>query len=73
MKKAILRTALVCALVTVALSSQALTPPPGGGGSGNGNSGHHNAPFDGGASLLVGAGIVYGIKKAYNSRKKGNQ
>jgi hypothetical protein len=33
---------------------------------------HQNAPFDGGVSLLVGAGIAYGVKKAYNNRKKVN-
>ena len=27
-------------------------------------------PFDGGLSLLVAAGIGYGIKKAYDKRKK---
>jgi hypothetical protein len=73
MKKTVLKATLACALVSFALctDAQALTPPGGGGGPKD--PGHHNAPFDGGASLLVGAGIVYGIKKAYNSRKKGNQ
>jgi hypothetical protein len=27
-------------------------------------------PFDGGLSLLIGAGVAYGIKKAYDKRKK---
>lgn len=27
-------------------------------------------PFDGGLSLLIGAGIAYGAKKAYDKRKK---
>ena len=27
-------------------------------------------PFDGGLSLLVGAGVAYGIKKANDKRKK---
>jgi hypothetical protein len=30
--------------------------------------GHHNAPFDGGISLLLVAGAAYGIKKAYNKK-----
>jgi len=29
-----------------------------------------NVPFDGGLSLLVGAGVAYGFKKAYRNRKK---
>jgi hypothetical protein len=68
MKKTIIRAVLICAITCSALMSKALTFPPGPGGGGGSN--HHNAPLDGGASLLIGAGIVYGIKKAYNSRKK---
>ena len=30
--------------------------------------GHHGVPFDGGASLLIAAGVAYGVKKAYNKR-----
>ena len=30
------------------------------------------APFDGGLSLLVAAGISTGLKKAYDKRKKAN-
>lgn len=29
-----------------------------------------NVPFDGGLSLLIGAGIAYGAKKAHDKRKK---
>lgn len=68
MEKTILKTALVCALVSYGLSTQAVAPPPRGGHKTPPK--HHNAPFDGGASLLVATGLVYGIKKAYNSRKK---
>jgi hypothetical protein len=31
-----------------------------------------NTPFDGGVSLLVAAGVVYGIKKRYDARKNDN-
>jgi hypothetical protein len=72
MRKILLRTFLVGAITCSALMSKALGFPgsggPGSGGPGGGN--HHDAPIDGGASLLIGTGIVYGIKKAYNSRKK---
>lgn len=27
-------------------------------------------PLDGGLSLLIGAGVAYGIKKAYDKKKK---
>ena len=30
----------------------------------------HGAPFDGGLSLLIAAGIGYASKKAYDKRKK---
>jgi hypothetical protein len=33
------------------------------------NPGHHNAPFDGGLSLLLAAGVTYGVNKAYKKRK----
>jgi hypothetical protein len=85
MKKALLKTALLCALVCFGLSSQASAGPPSHS-SGKPSKikpppprppkwppSHHNAPFDGGASLLVGAGVVYGVKKAFNRRKKANQ
>jgi hypothetical protein len=68
MKKIVLRTVLVCAITCSALVTKALGFPGSGEHGGGGN--HHDAPIDGGASLLIGAGVVYGIKKAYNSRKK---
>lgn len=44
----------------------AATPPlPGGGGDAG-----TDVPFDGGVSLLVAAGIGYGIKKRYDAKKK---
>ena len=30
-------------------------------------------PFDGGLSLLIGAGVAYGFKKAHDKRKKRKQ
>jgi hypothetical protein len=70
MKKTLLRTTMVCAIICYAFTSKALDIPPKGGNPGGG--GHHDAPFDGGASLLLAAGAVYGIKKAYNRRKQEN-
>jgi len=73
MKKTLLRTTLVCAIICYAFTSKAFDIPPKGGNPGGGGGGdHHNAPFDGGASLLLAAGAVYGIKKAYNRRKQNN-
>ena len=48
------------------MAASALNIPPK---TNPGNPGHHGAPFDGGASLLIAAGVAYGIKKAYNKRK----
>jgi hypothetical protein len=41
---------------------------PGGGGTGNPDD--TNTPFDGGVCLLVAAGIGYGVKKAYDAKRK---
>src|SRR4051812_37987851 len=40
------------------------------GGSGEGNPDDTNTPFDGGVSVLVAAGIGYGVKKAYDAKRK---
>jgi hypothetical protein len=50
-----------CALIANGFSvpPKPVKPPIGG---------NHGAPFDGGASLLVAAGVAYGVKKAYNKR-----
>jgi hypothetical protein len=31
-----------------------------------------DTPIDGGLSILLAAGVGYGVKKAYNKRKKNN-
>jgi hypothetical protein len=70
MKNTILKAVFAVAITCSALASQAQSRPgfpnpptlPGG-------STHHNAPFDGGASLLIGAGIAYGLKKAHSLKK----
>jgi hypothetical protein len=66
MKKITLKIVLVTVLTSCAMISNAFTPPP----KPPKTPGHTNAPFDGGASLLIAAGVAYGIKKAYNRRKK---
>jgi len=43
-----------------------VTDVDGSGGTG----GSTEVPIDGGLSLLLGAGIAYGAKRAYNSRNK---
>jgi len=45
------------------LISRAQTPPPND---------PVDAPIDGGLSLLLAAGVGYGVKKAYAKRKKTN-
>ena len=42
----------------------------GGGGEGTGNP---DVPIDGGLSLLVAAGVGYGIKKTRDARRKRNE
>lgn len=43
------------------------TDPGGGGGAPPGET--YDAPFDGGVSLLVAAGIAYGLKKRHDKKK----
>jgi hypothetical protein len=69
MRKTSLTVILTCVLTCTVLIGSAMNipprppkppkPPKGG---------HHNAPFDGGISLLLVAGAAYGIKKAYNRK-----
>ena len=78
--KKIYLTAILLAGVICAMSQGT----PGGGGGGGGNTqpgggfdpGTGNepppsgaVPVDGGLGLLLAAGVGYGVKKAYNSRK----
>lgn len=57
---------LVSCLTCMTMAASALTIPPK---TNPGTPGQHGAPFDGGASLLIAAGVAYGVKKAYNKRK----
>lgn len=68
MKKSAIATLLTISLGCLSFYSYGLRPPPRGPGNGN-PPGQQNAPFDGGASLLIAAGIAYGAKKAYDRRK----
>jgi hypothetical protein len=49
-------------------------PFDNGNGQNTGTNGlgqqQQHAPFDGGLTLLIGTGVAYGIKKAYDKRKK---
>lgn len=66
MKKIKVKILLASCLTCVAVAANAFSIPPKPVPS---NPGHHGAPFDGGASLLIAAGIAYGAKKAYQKRK----
>lgn len=44
-----------------------LTDPGGGGGAPPGDT--NDVPFDGGVSLLVAAGVAYGLKKVHEKKK----
>jgi len=68
MKKTIISTLLTISLGCLTFYSYGMRPPPRGPGNGR-PPGQQNAPFDGGASLLIAAGVAYGIKKAYDRRK----
>ena len=69
MKKVIkkLKLALAIGLVTIPTILMAQPDPPG---DGDNNTNDADVPFDGGVSLLVAAGIGYGIKKVYDQKKQ---
>ncbi len=57
---------LVAFFTCSAVMANAFSFPPKRKGP---KSGHVGAPFDGGVTLLVAAGLAYGLKKAYDRRK----
>lgn len=59
-----LRLILIIGMITVPASLMA-QPPVGEGGGGDTT----DAPFDGGVSLLVAAGVAYGVKKVHEKKK----
>jgi len=68
-QKLMMQAALICCLLTVPVLYAVAGPHSPGGDPGGAI-----APIDGGISLLVAAGIGYGIKKAHerrNSLKEG--
>jgi hypothetical protein len=62
MKKYILRLSL--ALTLAIITSVAVNAQPGF------DDDVEDTPIDGGVSLLVGAGIAYGVKRIYNYKKE---
>jgi hypothetical protein len=65
MKKYILRLSL--ALTLAIITSVAVNAQPGF------DDDVEDTPIDGGVSLLVGAGIAYGVKRIYNNKKEGKR
>ena len=66
MKKNFLKKALLCFSLALGLSLVAVAQDPGGGGG----LGDTDAPIDGGVSLLIAAGVGYGVKKYRDGKKK---
>ena len=66
-----LRLILIMGMITVPTFLMAqqpgldTLPNPGEGGGGDTT----DAPFDGGVSLLVAAGVAYGVKKVHEKKK----
>lgn len=70
MKKTVLKTAMVCLLTCSALMSQAAIRRPAPRPPARPPI-RHAAPFDGGVTMLIGAAILFGVKKAYDRRNEG--
>jgi len=68
MKKIILTVCII--LGSIGLYAQPVPPPNSGPNNGHGLSGNQNgAPLDGGLSVLIFIGAVYGVKELNISRK----
>jgi hypothetical protein len=61
-----LKLALVIGAITVPVFVMA---QPGGTGGGNPGDPVEDVPFDGGVTLLVAAGVAYGLKKVHEKKK----
>jgi hypothetical protein len=72
--KTLFASALLVSILMLALSSRADGPPPPPPGGGHGGGGNQppggGAPIDGGLSILLIAGAVYGARKVYIFRDK---
>lgn len=62
-----LKLALVIGAITVPVFVMA--QPGGTGDDGNPTQPVEDVPFDGGVSLLVAAGVAYGLKKVHEKKK----
>jgi hypothetical protein len=77
MKKMIATALLICAFSSPALYNQAFADKPEKPDKQKNKPkdpkkpDHHDAPFNGGLALLVVTGLIYGLKKAYDSRQQG--
>lgn len=60
---------LVCNVFTFAQPGPILCPD-GSEDDGSGDCLFADVPIDGGASVLIAAGVAYGLKKAYEKRKQ---
>lgn len=73
MEKVIKRLKLLLFISIVIVPAFVMADPgdPGSGGEGDPTNPINDAelPFDGGVSLLVAAGVAYGLKKANDKRK----
>jgi hypothetical protein len=71
MKKLILMTTVII-ISSIGLFAQPTPPelPSGSQGGAHGSSGNQAAPIDGGLSILMLLGAVYGVKKVYRFKNK---
>lgn len=78
MKKMIATALLICSFSGLALYNQAFAGKPEKPKNQKDkpkevkpDNNHHDAPFNGGLALLFVTGLIYGLKKAYDSRQQG--
>jgi hypothetical protein len=61
---------IIAAIIAAPCITIAQGPPDPGGGYNNGDPDETPIPFDGGLTLLVAAGIGYGLKQARKQKKE---
>lgn len=64
---------LVIAAIAIAPIALHAEPPNPGDGYTGGDPDATPIPFDGGLSLVIAAGVGFGVKKAYQARKQKKQ
>lgn len=60
----------IISVLAIAIVSMAIANPPAGAGPAGGQDPDNDVPIDGGISLLVAAGVGFGLTQIFKKKKK---